>query len=359
MQRAEDEVAGLGGGQRRRDRLEVAHLAEQDHVGVLTERAAESVGEARCVLADLALVDDAPLVVVQELDRILDRDDVIGARAVDLVDDRGERRRLARAGRAGDEDEPARLRRQLVEARRKAELLERANVRGDRAERRGEALALVVRVDAEAGEAANAVGEVELAVELEMLLLLGRRDPVDQLPDQVGVELRKLVQQLDVPVTTDGRQRPGREMQVGGVEPDGALEQARRPRAGRRQMCDRKAPRVLLSAGPARSLRAWCRGSCSARRIRTSSSSAHARARRDHRSSPRVGDPGPPRLPGDAHTVVGRAPEGVAVSGGAAVTTACTVPSRTALFDSPTPGESIPPKSPIRVSSRSARPPIA
>jgi hypothetical protein len=31
-------VARLGRGQRGRDRLEVAHLAEEDHVGVLAER---------------------------------------------------------------------------------------------------------------------------------------------------------------------------------------------------------------------------------------------------------------------------------------------------------------------------------
>ena len=46
VQRAEDEVAGLGGGQRGRDRLEVAHLADEDHVGVLAERGAQRVGEA-------------------------------------------------------------------------------------------------------------------------------------------------------------------------------------------------------------------------------------------------------------------------------------------------------------------------
>ena len=76
VQRGEDEVAGLGRGQRGRDRLEVAHLAEQDHVGVLAERGAERLGEAAGVGADLALVDDAALVPVQELDRILDREDV-------------------------------------------------------------------------------------------------------------------------------------------------------------------------------------------------------------------------------------------------------------------------------------------
>jgi hypothetical protein len=46
-------------------------------------------------VADLALVHDAALVLVQELDRILDRDDVVRARPVDLVDQRRKRRRLA------------------------------------------------------------------------------------------------------------------------------------------------------------------------------------------------------------------------------------------------------------------------
>ena len=73
------------------------------------------------------------------------------------------------------------------------ELLERLDVGRDRAEGRREALALVVGVDAEAGEPANAVGEVELAVDLEVLLLLGRRDPVDELADEVRVELREVV----------------------------------------------------------------------------------------------------------------------------------------------------------------------
>ena len=81
VQRGEDEVAGLGRGQRGRDRLEVAHLAEEDHVRVMPERPAQRRGEADRVLTDLALVDDAALVLVQELDRILDRDDVVGARA--------------------------------------------------------------------------------------------------------------------------------------------------------------------------------------------------------------------------------------------------------------------------------------
>ena len=57
VQRGEDQVAGLG----RRDgglhRLEVAHFADQDHVRVLAQAAAQRLGEGRHVDADLALGD--------------------------------------------------------------------------------------------------------------------------------------------------------------------------------------------------------------------------------------------------------------------------------------------------------------
>jgi hypothetical protein len=66
------------------DRLEVAHLADEDHVGVLAQGALDAGREGRRVRADLALVDDAALVRVQELDRVLDGEDVVVARAVDL-----------------------------------------------------------------------------------------------------------------------------------------------------------------------------------------------------------------------------------------------------------------------------------
>ena len=58
-------------------------------------------------MPDLALVDRRDVVLVQDLDRVLDRDDVDRLGLVDVVDHRGERRGLARAGRSGHEDQPA------------------------------------------------------------------------------------------------------------------------------------------------------------------------------------------------------------------------------------------------------------
>ena len=108
VQRAEHDVARFGRGDGRLDRFQVAHFADQDHVGVLPQGAANRLGEAGDVDADFALVDRRLLVVVIELDRVFDRDDVVIDVVVDVVDHRRQRGRLARTGRTGHQDQPAR-----------------------------------------------------------------------------------------------------------------------------------------------------------------------------------------------------------------------------------------------------------
>ena len=102
-------MAGLGGLERRlgvsRSRSSPIRITS----GSLAQHALESLAERVGVDPDLALVDDAQLVVVQELDRVLDRDDVLPARAVDVAKHRGERGRFPDACCPGDEDQPAML----------------------------------------------------------------------------------------------------------------------------------------------------------------------------------------------------------------------------------------------------------
>src|SRR5665811_1479169 len=136
----EHEVAGLGRREGGANGLLVAHLADQDHVGVLA----------------------------QVLDRVLEGDDVVRAGAVDVVDHRRQGRRLARAGGARDEDDPALHLGQVGDDLGQAELLDRADLEGDRAaDDRGRS-ALPEGVDAEAREAGDRVGEVGLAVGFEL-----------------------------------------------------------------------------------------------------------------------------------------------------------------------------------------------
>ena len=110
-------MAGVGRLERGVERFEISNFADEDDVGVLPQHAPQRLAERCRVGADFALVDVAVHVTVEELDRVLDRDDVRPAILVDVLDHRRQRRGLAGAGDAGDEDEPARLHRDLLENR--------------------------------------------------------------------------------------------------------------------------------------------------------------------------------------------------------------------------------------------------
>ena len=95
-------MAGERGLHRDLGRLPVADLAHEDDVWVLAEDRPQAVGERDVgQLVDLALVD----VLERVLDRILDRHDVADL-LVELVDRCVQARRLAAAGRPGNDDHP-------------------------------------------------------------------------------------------------------------------------------------------------------------------------------------------------------------------------------------------------------------
>ena len=162
VQRREHEVTGLGRGQRGLHGLDVADLTDEDDVGVLAEHALQRGVEVGGVGADLALVDDRALVGVQDLDRVLDRDDVPVVVVVDEVDHRAERRRLSRTGRTGDEDEPALVIGELADDGRQTERLERRDVALHAPQHETDRAALAHDVHAEAAEARHRVREVGL-----------------------------------------------------------------------------------------------------------------------------------------------------------------------------------------------------
>ena len=113
-----------------------------------------------------ALVEQALLIVVDELDRVFDGDDVIGARLVDVVDHRAERRRLARTGRAGDEHQPFLQLAQPEHVGRQPELLGGQDVGGDDAEDRPGAVTIAEHVRPEPRQASDFVGEVGIVARL-------------------------------------------------------------------------------------------------------------------------------------------------------------------------------------------------
>ena len=85
VQGREHEVTGLGRGERERDRLEIAQLADHDHVRVLAQRRAQRAGEGVRVPVHTALIHQAAFRGMHVLDGILDREDVLAALLVDQV----------------------------------------------------------------------------------------------------------------------------------------------------------------------------------------------------------------------------------------------------------------------------------
>ena len=219
-------MAGLGCLQRGLGGLGVAQLADQDDVRILAEHAAERLLERLGVEPDLALVDDAAAIGMQDLDRVLDRDDVLLARAVDEVEHRRERGRLAGAGRAGDEHEPAVLAGEALHARRQAERLEARDLDRDDAERERDRAALAEAVDAEA-PAVDGVRDVEVAARVEVGAA-GRIAPRDDVEHALEVRIRErrdAVEGEEVAVVAKDRRLADLQVDVAGVQADRAAEE--------------------------------------------------------------------------------------------------------------------------------------
>src|SRR5207302_2246921 len=114
-------MAGFRDPKRRLNRFEVAHFADEHHVGIFTERRAKRIRERMRIGVDFALIHKALLMIVKKFDGILDGDHMLFAFAVNLVQHGGERGGLTRARWPGDEDKPAWLVAQAFDNERQSE----------------------------------------------------------------------------------------------------------------------------------------------------------------------------------------------------------------------------------------------
>ena len=152
---------------------------------------------------------------VDELDRILDRDDVARLDAVDLAHNRSQRRRLARTGRACHQTEAVGDLRQLLHRGRKPQVGHRGDGVGDDPEDRAHAARLLEVVGPKAADPLERVDEVEL-------ILRGKAGPLfrrqDLKQEAAGLRLRHGAEgeTEQIAIVTDRGDRAGRKVKVAG-----------------------------------------------------------------------------------------------------------------------------------------------
>jgi hypothetical protein len=203
VQSGEDQVTGLSRCESGLDGLQIAHLSHEDNVWVLTQHRLERPIERLRVGAHLALVDDAALVPVQELDGVLDGHDVLFARLVDLVDHRRQCGGLARGG-SGDQHEPAGFCAQHVQRLGQPQFVYADDGHGNEPERRPQAVPLKECVHPKTGSTGHGVREIYLPVGLQALALILGQDAIDHIPSVVGRQTG-VVKRLQVTVDAYGR----------------------------------------------------------------------------------------------------------------------------------------------------------
>ena len=150
--------------------------------------AVKGAGEGAGVGTHLALVDDALLRGVEVFDGVLDGDDVVAPLAVEDVDQGGEGRGLAAAGRASDQHHALMEVGEAGERRGQAELLQGGRVRRDGPEHGVDAPLLAVGVATEAADAFQGVGEVHLAAGAQGFGLIGIEDLHHHALGRLGIQ---------------------------------------------------------------------------------------------------------------------------------------------------------------------------
>ncbi len=168
MQGTKDQVAGFGTGKRQANGFQIAHFADQNNVRVLAQRRAQRVGKRQRVRTDFALVDQALLGFVHELDRILDGQNVSMIVLVDMIDHRRQCRRFARTGRTGNQHDATRILGNILEYFRAIQIFERQHLGRNGPENRCGATILDEGINPEARQ----IGDFEREIALQILFVV-------------------------------------------------------------------------------------------------------------------------------------------------------------------------------------------
>ena len=136
-------MAGLRRRQREANGFQIAQLTYKDNVRILAKCGSQRLIETQSIPMHFTLVDQRLLAFVDKFDRIFNGQDMIGLIVVDVVNHRGQRRRLAGTGGPRHENDTAGMHGQVFEYGRGTKIIQRQDLRGDSSENSRRAAILV------------------------------------------------------------------------------------------------------------------------------------------------------------------------------------------------------------------------
>ncbi len=171
-----------------------------------------------------ALIHQAFLVVVQEFNGVLDRDHVLFALVIDLVEHGRQGGRFTGAGGAGDQHQTARFFAETLHHRRQAQRVKTFEFPRNGPKDGPYRAALIEKIASKTSQILQSEGKIQFQVFLEPMLLRVGQDAVGQ-----GLGIRggqgRHVQRPQFAVYADSRRAIGGDMQIASAHFDHLLEQ--------------------------------------------------------------------------------------------------------------------------------------
>ena len=161
-------MAGFGEIDRGLHGLPISHLADQNHVGRLTQRVLQGHLVGFGIRADFTLVHQTLLVSMEKLDGILNGNNVLLALAIAIIHHGRHGRGLAATGTAEENHQTALGHGNVLEDRRQVELLDGRDPLLDQAQHHASATALGEGADPKARDVGKIQGKIDFAMLVEL-----------------------------------------------------------------------------------------------------------------------------------------------------------------------------------------------
>ncbi len=164
-------MSGLGDSQGRFDGLQIPHLPDEDHIGVLAQDMFQRYRETEGIGVYLSLVQDASLVRMDVFNRVLNGYDVGVSLLIDLIDHGCQGGGFAAAGGSGDQEEPLGSPDQFLDHLGEAQLLKPFDLIGYGADGSSDHPPLEKDISPESGQSLYPEGEIEFVFLLKAVFL--------------------------------------------------------------------------------------------------------------------------------------------------------------------------------------------